>query len=183
MGFYLRRSLRLGPFRFNLSKSGIGVSAGVKGLRVGVDARGKGYVAGGRYGLYFRERLSPPPQDRTDGVAQPADGAASTGPLTPATILVLMVLIGVAVAGVIYTTAPPERAPASTRSDELLHDPRGGEPPRAAPAVSVPAPSPPSSTPEAKVPTRTDEVSPDKPGCTTTWYGRNSVTICDSPSP
>jgi len=31
MSFYIRKSVRVGPFRFNLSKSGIGVSAGVRG--------------------------------------------------------------------------------------------------------------------------------------------------------
>jgi len=57
MGFFIRKSVRLGPVRFNLAKSGIGTSIGVRGLRVGQDARGRGYVFGGRGGLYFRERL------------------------------------------------------------------------------------------------------------------------------
>lgn len=35
MGFYLRKSVRVGPLRFNVSGSGVGVSAGVCGLRVG----------------------------------------------------------------------------------------------------------------------------------------------------
>ncbi|MGI3781861.1 MAG: DUF4236 domain-containing protein, partial [Janthinobacterium lividum] len=35
MGFYLRKSLHAGPFRLNLSKSGVGVSAGVPGFRIG----------------------------------------------------------------------------------------------------------------------------------------------------
>ncbi|TRO83884.1 DUF4236 domain-containing protein [Trichloromonas acetexigens] len=56
MGFFIRKSFRAGPIRFNLSKSGIGVSAGVKGARVGVGPRGA-YVAGGRGGLYFRETI------------------------------------------------------------------------------------------------------------------------------
>ena len=56
VGSYLRKSLRLGPLRFNLSKGGVGVSAGVKGARVGVDASGREYVAGGRGGVYFRDR-------------------------------------------------------------------------------------------------------------------------------
>jgi len=30
---------------------------GFKGLRAGVDASGKPYVAGGRGGIYFRERI------------------------------------------------------------------------------------------------------------------------------
>jgi hypothetical protein len=33
--FYLRKSLRAGPFRLNLSRSGIGLSVGVPGFRVG----------------------------------------------------------------------------------------------------------------------------------------------------
>jgi hypothetical protein len=66
MGFYLRRSFRFGPLRFNLSKRGVGVSAGVKGLRAGVDASSKNYVAGGRGGLYFRERIpTAAPGDQT----------------------------------------------------------------------------------------------------------------------
>jgi Protein of unknown function (DUF4236) len=58
VGWYLRKSLRVGPLRFNLSKRGVGASIGVKGARVGIDASGREYVAGGRYGLYFRERGS-----------------------------------------------------------------------------------------------------------------------------
>src|SRR5436190_21348307 len=56
MGFYLRKSVRVGPFRFNLSKSGVGVSAGVKGLRLGSGPRGN-YVHMGRGGLYYRASL------------------------------------------------------------------------------------------------------------------------------
>ena len=33
MGWYLRRSIKIGPFRINASKSGLGLSAGVKGSR------------------------------------------------------------------------------------------------------------------------------------------------------
>lgn len=58
MGFYIRKSLSVGPFRFNLSKSGIGVSAGIKGLRIGAGPRGN-YVHMGRGGIYFRKTLSP----------------------------------------------------------------------------------------------------------------------------
>lgn len=54
MGFYIRKSISVGPFRFNLSKSGIGVSAGVKGLRFGTGPRGN-YVHMGRGGLYYRK--------------------------------------------------------------------------------------------------------------------------------
>lgn len=58
MGFYLRKSISVGPFRFNLSKSGIGVSTGVRGLRFGTGPRGN-YVHMGRGGLYYRATLPP----------------------------------------------------------------------------------------------------------------------------
>jgi Protein of unknown function (DUF4236)/Bacterial SH3 domain len=56
MPFYLRKTVRAGPFRFNLSKSGIGVSVGVKGLRIGTGPRGH-YVHVGHGGLYYRASL------------------------------------------------------------------------------------------------------------------------------
>lgn len=58
MGFYIRKAIRVGPLRFNLSKSGVGVSAGIKGLRLGTGPRGN-YVHMGRGGLYFRKSFSP----------------------------------------------------------------------------------------------------------------------------
>jgi hypothetical protein len=57
MAWYLRKSVKLGPVRFNLSKSGIGTSVGVKGFRVGVRPNGKSYIHAGRYGLYYRQEL------------------------------------------------------------------------------------------------------------------------------
>lgn len=57
MGFYLRKSFRMGPVRLNLSKSGLGASIGVKGARVGITSRGRAYVHAGRGGLYVREYL------------------------------------------------------------------------------------------------------------------------------
>lgn len=57
MGFYIRKSIKAGPFRFNLSRSGIGVSTGVKGLRIGMGPRGN-YIHMGYGGLYYRKTLS-----------------------------------------------------------------------------------------------------------------------------
>ncbi|MCV7380929.1 hypothetical protein BST11_12595 [Mycobacterium alsense] len=82
MGFYIRKSVKAGPFRFNLSKSGIGVSAGVPGFRIGTGPRGN-YVHVGRNGIYYRAslngqlerpspRLSQPLQDRLP-VFRPSD--------------------------------------------------------------------------------------------------------------
>lgn len=56
MGFYIRKSITAGPFRFNLSKSGLGVSAGIPGFRVGAGPRGN-YVHMGRNGIYYRASL------------------------------------------------------------------------------------------------------------------------------
>jgi len=44
MGFSYRKSVGVGPFRLNFSKSGIGVSAGVPGFRVTQSSRGRTYT-------------------------------------------------------------------------------------------------------------------------------------------
>ncbi|MGV1951068.1 DUF4236 domain-containing protein [Agrobacterium vitis] len=56
MPFYIRKSVKAGPFRFNFSKGGVGVSVGVKGLRLGTGPRGH-YIHAGRGGLYYRASL------------------------------------------------------------------------------------------------------------------------------
>ncbi|HET6880411.1 MAG TPA: DUF4236 domain-containing protein [Pirellulales bacterium] len=45
MGWTYRKSASFGPFRINLSKSGIGYSIGGKGFRTGVNARGRRYTS------------------------------------------------------------------------------------------------------------------------------------------
>ena len=45
MGFFYRKSVNFGPFRVNLSKSGVGYSVGGRGFRVGTSARGRRYSA------------------------------------------------------------------------------------------------------------------------------------------
>jgi hypothetical protein len=56
MGPYLRKYVKVGPLRFNLSRSGVGVSGGIRGLRLGAGPRGN-YVHMGRHGLYYRAAL------------------------------------------------------------------------------------------------------------------------------
>jgi hypothetical protein len=75
MGFYLRKAIPFGPFRLNLSKSGIGLSAGVTGFRVGVGPRGS-YVHAGRGGLYYRQSLGQGSNQR-DGAGGLAGSAAT----------------------------------------------------------------------------------------------------------
>src|SRR6202163_2733527 len=58
MGLFFRRSTRVGPFRLNFSRSGIGASVGVKGARLTMTSRGTTYVTVGSHGFYYRETLS-----------------------------------------------------------------------------------------------------------------------------
>jgi hypothetical protein len=56
MAWGFRKSVGFGPFRINLSKSGIGASVGVKGARISTGPRGT-YVNLGSNGFYYRKRL------------------------------------------------------------------------------------------------------------------------------
>jgi Holliday junction DNA helicase RuvB len=76
MGWYIRKSISIGPVRLNFSKSGLGVSVGVTGARVGTGPRGA-YVHIGRNGLYYRERIG--------GRARRNDPPASSGGPSPNT--------------------------------------------------------------------------------------------------
>ena len=58
MGLTFFRSVKFGPLRFNFSTSGIGVSAGIRGLRVGRGPRGA-YINAGRHGFRYRASLEP----------------------------------------------------------------------------------------------------------------------------
>ena len=56
MAWNFRRSIRFGPVRVNLSRSGIGYSIGVRGLRIGRDARRRTYeqISIPKTGIYNR---------------------------------------------------------------------------------------------------------------------------------
>lgn len=67
MGFTYRKSVNLGPFRVNLSKSGLGYSVGGRGFRVGTTARGKKYCLArtlrvSPVGLLFEQATERPPR-------------------------------------------------------------------------------------------------------------------------
>jgi hypothetical protein len=57
MGFYIRKSFKIGPLHLNPSKSGHGASVGTKGARLGLSAKGILYTHLGRLGLYHRQDL------------------------------------------------------------------------------------------------------------------------------
>ena len=81
MGFFFRKSIRLGPLRLNLSKSGIGVSTGIKGLRFGTGPRGA-YVHVGAGGFYYRQSLGGARPHRSLSAARIPNGAVNTAPTT-----------------------------------------------------------------------------------------------------
>ena len=58
MGFIYRKSVSVGPFRVNVSKSGVGWSVGGKGFRTGVSGRGKRYTTFGIPGTGVGYRAS-----------------------------------------------------------------------------------------------------------------------------
>jgi hypothetical protein len=88
MSFYVRKSVKAGPFRFNLSKSGMGVSAGVPGFRIGTGPRGN-YVRVGGSGVFYRATqrqgavpeprwTPPPPAPVADVLLEDVTGASAT---------------------------------------------------------------------------------------------------------
>lgn len=68
MGFHLRKTKKVGLFNFNLSNSGIGTSFGIKGLRVGVDGKGRAYVGGGKGVLRYRQYFT---SNKTKEIVEP----------------------------------------------------------------------------------------------------------------
>jgi hypothetical protein len=84
MPFYIRKAFKFGPFRLNLSKSGVGTSVGVRGLRVGEKPSGQAYLHAGGGGLYIRENLGKDPAVSAAGSAVTSPAAlGSTKPLDP----------------------------------------------------------------------------------------------------
>ena len=79
MGFYLHKSVAVGPFRFNLSGSGVGMSVGVRGLRVGTGPRGN-YVRMGRGGVYYQQTFHSPAA-RPSALTSPQIPAGTHAPL------------------------------------------------------------------------------------------------------
>jgi hypothetical protein len=81
MGWVFRKSFGRGPFRWTLSKRGVGWSVGIPGLRYGVSPSGQRYISVGipNTGLYWIKHLGRP-MPAMPGPAQPA--SPSTSPQT-----------------------------------------------------------------------------------------------------
>ena len=56
MGLSFSKSVKFGAVRFNFSGSGIGMSVGIPGLRIGTGPRGA-YISGGAAGFRYRQSL------------------------------------------------------------------------------------------------------------------------------
>jgi len=88
MGWSYRKSVNLGPFRVNLSKSGIGYSVGEKDLRVGVDSRGRRYTEATIPGTGLHYRSS-----------KKGKGAAGCAPV----VLIMVVAFAAAIGHFVFT--------------------------------------------------------------------------------
>lgn len=91
MGFNFRKTIKIGGVNLNLSKRGLGASVGVKGVRVGVNAKGKRYSALSIPGTGIR-------YSSTEGRGYD-DDAPSTGifrRFVGSMILIVALLIGIA---------------------------------------------------------------------------------------
>ena len=77
MGWRFRRSLKLGPLKLNFSKSGVGYSVGVRGFRVGKDAKGRSYTAASIPGTGFYNRQY---QSATKPTAENVDSSTNVSP-------------------------------------------------------------------------------------------------------
>jgi len=55
MGWSFRKSISVGPLRLNVGKRGLGVSTGVRGARVGLEASGRPYFSAGAFGVRYRK--------------------------------------------------------------------------------------------------------------------------------
>src|ERR1017187_8398254 len=80
MGWYFRKSFGSGPFRVNLSKSGISTSFGVKGARLNVGPRGT-YISVGSHGVYYRQRIDAPARNSLPSIGPPQPPDPSEPPI------------------------------------------------------------------------------------------------------
>ena len=119
MAWRFRRSLKLGPIRLNFSKSGIGYSAGVRGFRVGSDAKGRPYTAASipGTGIYNRQYYGASKTIAQCPVA-PSPDSPTSGPPQSGTGNGLKLFIAFMLGGVVFsivgamTSSPPAASPA-----------------------------------------------------------------------
>lgn len=174
MGWSFRKSLKLGPIRVNISKSGIGYSIGGKGLRVGRNAKGKAYSSLSIPGTGIRHtsvaksrRAAHDYNDEYEDDLEAYEDSKPRGLLSwifsaiKWSVFLFGLLVVSSVASIIWsslrsksTPAPvqppanstPPRASPQPRSLPIVKSDAGSAPISAVPAASLPAITPPAAT-------------------------------------
>jgi len=110
MAWRFRKSIKLGPLRLNLSKSGVGSSIGVRGFRVGQDAKGRSYTATSipGTGIYERKYSS---QGGAAVHAAPSVPGAPAGRNSGMGLAVLLLLLIFLAGGWVVSVLTPHPAP------------------------------------------------------------------------
>lgn len=167
MGWGFRRSLKLGPLKLNFSKSGVGYSLGVRGFRVGKDAKGRAYTAAsipgtGLYSRTYSGNGETAGGDAVTGSSAPLQQRTGTGPALAVAFIAggLLVLFLTALfsphpvtpsamppAAVSVPVAPPPPGPAKRKrvhrskqvAAPMVRQPNAGERNRTEPNAHSPA--------------------------------------------
>jgi len=103
MGWRLHRSIKVLPgVRLNLSKSGLGLSVGPRGLKVGMDSKGRAYTSAGIPGTGLSSRrylgrpgaaLSPSPRTTQRQSIGTFGAVLLAGALLTVAVIVAFVLV------------------------------------------------------------------------------------------
>jgi hypothetical protein len=160
MAWRFRKSLRFGPLRFNLSKSGVGYSIGGSGFRAGQDARGRSYTVASIPGTGLYSRTYSSQGGAAGGNAAPVPGAGSRQGKAGLAVGILALAFGAGVLVTLFLSAvlstppapPPAPLPAMTapvappafpakrrRAHRPPRPPADGSKPASAPTVPQPS--------------------------------------------
>lgn len=94
MGFRFRKSFKIAPgVKLNMSKSGFGMSAGVKGARIGVNSKGRGYSSVGIPGTGI-SHTSYSKKAKTNNVVSKSSGNSGSGKVV---LWIIGIIFGIAV--------------------------------------------------------------------------------------
>ena len=164
MAWRFRKSFNFGPLKLNLSKSGVGTSIGVRGFRVGTDAKGRSYTATSipGTGLYRRTYSSQGKAAGGDaaGMSGTATGRGNGTGLALGMLALAFMAGGLVVFMLMPRTVPPPVTPPAAVSAPVApavpipqkrrrgHRPVGGSRPASAPTVPHRSTSPASHRPQ-----------------------------------
>ena len=104
MGWIFRKSLNFGPFRINLSKSGVGGSFGVGPFRIGRSASGRGYTSTRIPGTGISYRTSSGAGAGSGGRGGNAEGGKNGCGLGCGCILFILAALAALATGVLMVT-------------------------------------------------------------------------------